>query len=196
MKELEELKTIVQKNLAPTFQKLPADLISRSHTQEDVHEDRLRQGYFSEAGKRDFEMGRAAVKWAETVEPLAVLTWKDYHETPDLIEKAKRLLSKKGVQASVIMCDPDFAYDLIGDPHGRTDMPKVGDGLEFMGLKFFRNLAMSYNWGMYIFDNRDARVYLKGKSKHYWNIPPYVVHITRGVDANPTDSLTWFHEPR
>lgn len=188
------LETIVQKNLAPAFKKLPADLISRSRTQENVYEDACRHGSLWYAGW----IGYAAMKWVETVKPFAVLEWKDYHEAPALIEKAKQLLEKKGVQASCIMCDPDFANDMTGNSPGYSDMPKVGNGFEFMGLKIFRTFACHYNQkhGMFIFDNRDARFYLKGKSKHYWNCPPYIVQVTRAWDAKPTHSDTWFLSPR
>ena len=186
---------IARKNLAPTFKKLPADLISRSRTQEEVKWPFYCHSCLIDAWGGDEVVGRAAVTWAEKVKP-RVLEWKDYHEAPSLIEKAKQILAKKGAQASCILCDPDFAYDLTGDPRGRTDMPTTGNVLEFMGLKIFRTFACSYNKGMFIFDNRNALVYLKGKSKHYWNCPPYVVQVTRAWDAKPTDSCTWFQAPR
>ena len=182
------LETVARKNLAPTFKKLPADLIARSHTEPERWED---DRYWWQS--RSIQIGRAAVAWVEKVKPFAVLEWKDYHEAPDLIEKAKQLLTKKGVQASCIMCDPDFANDLTGNPNDTyTDMPTVGDGFEYMGLKIFRNFSCSYNDGMYIFDNRDARAYFRGRGKYYWNCPPYLVQVTRGRYANPTHYGTWF----
>lgn len=191
------LETIAHKNLAPTFKKLPADLISRSRTQEDCYEDACYYGPLSLAGWKYDQMGRSAVAWVEKVKPFAVLEWKDYHEVPDLIEKAKQLLEKRGVQASCIMCDPDFANDMTGNSPGYSDMPKVGNGFEFMGLKIFRTFACHYNQkhGMFLFDNRNAQFYLKGKSKHYWNCPPYIVQVTRAWDAKPTHSDTWFCAP-
>ena len=191
------LETVARKNLAPTFKKLPADLISRSRTQEEVYEDACRHGSLSLARWKYDQMGRSAMAWVEKVKPFAVLEWKDYHEAPSLIEKAKQLLEKKGVQASCIMCDPDFANDMTGRSPGYSDMPTVRNWHEYMGLKLFRTFACHYNpqGGMFIFDNRDARFYLKGKSKHYWNCPPYVVQVTRAWNAKPTHSDTWFCAP-
>ena len=175
--------------IAPTFKSLPVDLFTRSHFV--ALSSTPCWGFDSwEAQPLD----EAAAKWAHTVEPCATLEWEDWHEAPSLLNTAVELLQEKGIRPTAIMSDPDFANDLTGHSNF-TDMPRLKNDFESIGLNFFCTNWMSYNEGMYVYDDSCARFYKKGRSKHYWCLPPYVVKITRGKNALPTRKGTWFQSP-
>lgn len=183
------LKTGFEEDIAPTFRSLPTDLFTRSHYVALASHPLWGFHWWESA-----PLEEAAAQWVHAVKPCAILKWKDYHEAPFLINEAVELLQKKGVVPSAIMCDPSFADDLTGRGY-YTDMPHLKESLESKGIRFFLTNWLSYNEGMYVYDDTAARFYKKGKSQHYWAIPPYVVQIIRGKDALPTYEGTWFKSP-
>jgi hypothetical protein len=127
----------------------------------------------------------AMKEWVKSVEPAETM---EIAEGDDIICSIHRGIRK----LRSLQCEPTVLY---GNPKWREDMensewtvqlkdmPKIPKGLppvEFENMpSFYSSPLIDYSDGLYLFNNRNAELYIAGSTCALWNVRPLTVHLIR-----------------
>ena len=118
-------------------------------------------------------------KWVKSVDPIETI---EIHGDDIIhpLEQGISTLRKRECDPTVLYGNPQWLQTIMANSAVITlkdaDWSKVQDA-EIAGLKFYGNILTSCDDGLYLFDNRNAQLYIAGDTCAYWNVRPLVVRL-------------------
>ena len=167
--QLDNLIRNMDENLAPSLETIPDDFLKYSIPVAD-----LKVQYTP-------LLGLAIRAWIKAVKPAVTLKYSG-GDLIHTLDTAIRELRKYQVDATAIVGNPmqisDLSYAI--PLRFRNDDEWIGDAqLEILGAKWEAHVAIDYSDGLYLFDDRAAKLYIAGISYAYWGNRPVIAHVVK-----------------
>lgn len=154
----------------PTFGTIPPDIRDNSVSASDVNPN----GYWLPKAL-DYAMS----KWVKAVEPAETI-----EIGGDILHSIYEGIYKLRGQR----CEPTVLY---GNPQWLEDIKNSNSIVQLKDLPkdmpikiynmppFYSTPLLDYSDGLYLFDNRNAELYIAGSTCALWNVRPLTVHLIR-----------------